>query len=380
MSIKKSLIGKKNLSINLLSSAHRVKATGPGSAWREFLKHFEKEPFASEYQTTNHRKSDADFIHMNTPDPRYKWHMRRGKYHGVTIFNVLFIPHTHTDNSYDHQNWIHRLFLKKIISWSNYFLTHVDELVVVNPMFINDLVDIGVDRSKITYIPNVVDSSGFSPVSNVERLELRKKYNLFKDEFIVVSVGQLQTRKGVKDFIEVAKKLPKYKFIWLGSFAFKKMSHGHKEIEQFVSNPPDNVFFKGRVSPEEVNDYLNVSDLFFMPALNELFPMSILEAANVNVPMLLRDLPEYAEIFNFTKYLKANNNADFAKIIDKLATNKESYAAAKGYSQAIAKKYDHDIICQEWDSYYNRLSTKYKDRINNRHNKEARKEARKRYK
>ncbi len=376
---KINLQKNKKLSVNLLSSAHTVKATGPGSAWREFLKNFKNKPFTTEYNAFVNRKKDADIIHVNSPDPRYKWKMRRGVYRGIVVFNVHFIPGTHTDTSYDPKNFFHFFIVNKIIKWSNYFLQHADELVVVNPMFIDDLMRIGVKRENITYIPNVVHASGFHKVSAAEKKALRKQYNFFPEDKIVVSVGQLQTRKGVKEFIDVAKKLPDVKFIWLGSFAFKKLSHGHKEIEEFVSNPPENVFFKGRVPIEQVNEYLNCSDIFFMPALSELFPMSILEAANVGIPMVLRDLPEYAEIFNFTKYLKANNNQDFANIIEETLNNQEKYRAAEKVSKAIASKYSADIISGYWDKYYKRISNKYADRLADRTSRTSKKNAKKRY-
>ncbi len=370
----------KKLSINLLSSAHNVKATGPGSAWREFLKNFKNKPLIDNYDVFVDRKKDADIIHINSPDPRYKFQMRHGRYRGIVLYNVHFIPGTHTDNSYDPQNFIHRFFVRSILKWSMHFLTKSDELVVVNPMFINDLVRLGISEEKITYIPNVVHTSEFHKVTASEKAELRKKHNFFPEDKIIIAVGQLQTRKGVKDFIEVAKMLPEFKFIWLGSFAFKKLSHGHHEIEEFVSNPPENVFFKGRVPINEVNEYLNCANIFFMPALNELFPMSILEAANVEIPMLLRDLPEYAEIFSFTDYLRANNNKDFADIIKNVLNNKEATKSAAATSKAIATKYSADIISKQWDDYYQRISHKYKDRLSKRDLPTAKSEAKKRFK
>ncbi len=377
---KDQMDNTKKLSLNLLSSAHKVAGTGPGSAWREFLKNFKNKPFVDEYEVFVNRKRDADIVHINSPDPRYKFQMRHGRYHGVVLHSVHFIPKTHTDNSFEPKNFLHRLFLKSILKWSYYFLKKSDELIVVNPLFIKDLINLGVAKDKITYIPNVVHNSEFHKVSAAQKAEFRKKHNFFPNDKIVVAVGQLQTRKGVKDFIEVAKDLPEVKFIWLGGFAFRKLSHGHKEIQEFLANPPANVFFKGRVQIKEVNEYLNLSNIFFMPALNELFPMSILEAANVGIPMLLRDLPEYAEIFSFTKYLKANNNTDFVNIIKTVFTNKAVASEAVKTSKAIAATYSADIIAKQWDEYYQRISHKYSERLSKRHAITAKSEAKKRFK
>jgi 1,2-diacylglycerol-3-alpha-glucose alpha-1,2-galactosyltransferase len=37
-----------------------------------------------------------------------------------------------------------------------------------------------------------------------------------REKFIVLSVGQVQTQKGVMDFIEVANHMPDIQFVWAG--------------------------------------------------------------------------------------------------------------------------------------------------------------------
>ena len=49
---------------------------------------------------------------------------------------------------------------------------------------------------------------------------VRKKYGFNATDFIVLGAGQVQTRKGVKDFVEVAKKTPDINYVWCGGFSF----------------------------------------------------------------------------------------------------------------------------------------------------------------
>lgn len=45
--------------------------------------------------------------------------------------------------------------------------------------------------------------------------------NIGKDKFVVLGVGQIQHRKGVLDFVEVAKEFPELQFVWAGGLLFE---------------------------------------------------------------------------------------------------------------------------------------------------------------
>lgn len=48
----------------------------------------------------------------------------------------------------------------------------------------------------------------------------------------MIGIGQVQHRKGVLDFIEVAKKLPDVQFVWAGGFSFGKITSGYEELKK----------------------------------------------------------------------------------------------------------------------------------------------------
>ncbi|MEG0273813.1 MAG: glycosyltransferase, partial [Longicatena sp.] len=62
----------------------------------------------------------------------------------------------------------------------------------------------GISRDKMVYIPNYVSKEEFYPKPKEACDVLRKKYEIDPDAFVVIGVGQVQLRKGVLDFIEVA--------------------------------------------------------------------------------------------------------------------------------------------------------------------------------
>ena len=62
--------------------------------------------------------------------------------------------------------------------------------------------------------------------------DIRKKYGINVDDFVVLGAGQVQNRKGVLDFAEVARKLPDITFIWAGGFSFGAITDGHNELKK----------------------------------------------------------------------------------------------------------------------------------------------------
>ena len=174
---------------------------------------------------------------------------------------------------------------------------------------------------------------------------------------MVLGVGQVQTRKGVLDFIECAKKLPDIKFVWCGGFSFGKITDGYDELKKIYDNPPKNVKFLGIIPRNEMNDMYNMADILFMPSYNELFPMSILEAVNSHKPLLLRNLDLYHDIL-FDKYISGKNNKEFIKKIKVLRDDKELYRKEIKHSKEISEFYSKENVLQLWIDFYTEIVNK----------------------
>lgn len=84
------------------------------------------------------------------------------------------------------------------------FYKRMDYLVTVNPVFIDKLAEYGISKEKITYIPNVVSEKNFYPLKEEAKRKIRKKYGIRPEAFTVLCAGQLQKRKGIFDFLDVA--------------------------------------------------------------------------------------------------------------------------------------------------------------------------------
>ena len=338
---------KKKIRINMLSMADSVDGQGVGSAYLELMKLL-KEDGKDDFEILlNDKIKNSDIIHAHTIEPRNYLKLKRAKV--PTIAYVHFLPDT-LDGSIKLPKLAFKIFKKYVIS----FYKSADHLVVVNPIFKKDMIKAGLDENKITYIPNFVSKEKFYKKNNNEIMEIRKKYNLNKDDFVVLGAGQVQNRKGVLDFVEVAEKLPDIKFIWAGGFSFGAITDGHEKLKKVMENPPKNVKFLGIIPRDNMNDLFNAADLLFVPSYNELFPMTILEACSTDTPLLLRNLELYEDIL-FKKYLCADNNEKFAKLIEKLKNDKNTYNEAVENAKYISKFYSKDNIYKIWKEYYTGL-------------------------
>ena len=332
------------LNLIMYSSADKIAGQGVGSAYLEQVQLIQEGASDLFNVYINNWIKTPDIQHFHTIDPQHYVKMFDKK--AVNIAYCHFLPDT-LEGSVKMPKPAMKAFSKYVIE----FYKAADRLVVVNPIFIKDLSRYGIPKENIYYIPNFVSKEQFHIKSKEEKSRIRQEYGFTDDDFIIFDAGQVQTRKGVLDFVEVAKRLPQYQFVWAGGFSFGPITDGYEELKKLQKNPPKNVHFLGIIPREKMVDLYNVADVLFMPSYNELFPMTILEAVNMNVPLVLRDLDLYREIL-FGHYLKADDNDTFCNLIQDLHDNPKLYRKAQSDSAKISEYYSRDHVLSMWRKFY----------------------------
>ena len=340
---------QRKIGIRMLSSATSVPGQGVGSAYMEQVSLIKEQSDLFEVYE-NKEKGITQINHVHTVNPSYR--MKMDKHH-VNVIYVHFLPTT-LNGSIKLPPLSFKVFKKYVTNTYK----KADEIVVVNPIFIDPLIKLGCKKENITYIPNYVSSDEFHPIDQKTIEEGKKKYGIPAGKFVVLGCGQVQTRKGVLDFIETAKKLPGVEFVWAGGFSFGKMTDGYKELKEAMESHPENVHFIGLLPRSEMNLVFNIADLFFMPSFDELMPMSILEACCCQKPLLLRDLDLYQGIF-FKHYAEAHDVDGFVSEIKKLQEDQDYYAHCVEESKAINTYYGKEHVASLWREYYPRVLHKW---------------------
>lgn len=329
--------------INMLSKADRIKGQGVLSAHDEQVNLIKTE-LKEEVQVFENGMKFCNIMHYHTINPGFFFGLPLAKLFGKTVGYVHFLPETLEGSIH-----IPKPFKKVFYWYVIQFYKNMDYLVTVNSYFIERLAAYGIDKNKVTYIPNFVSEEQFYKIE--DKKGLREKYGIKEEEFVVLCAGQLQKRKGIFDFIETAKKMPQIKFLWAGDFAFGKISDGFEEIKKIAANPPANVSFLGLIERENMNEIYNLADVMFLPSFEELFPMTILESMNSGTPILLRNLDIYKDIL-FDFYLSGSQVEDFVQIIQELRENAEFYQKAEEMSFRGHKFYSRQHVASMWKEFY----------------------------
>lgn len=331
------------ITIKMSYTGENVEGQGVGAATLEQV-NLIKDLCKDEFNVQIKKGRKFDILHVHTVNLSSYFSATRTK--KPTVAHVHFLPET-LEGSIK----LPKLFMKVFAKYFLKLYRSVDNLVVVNPIFIEDLVKYKIPRERITYIPNFVSEETFKKLEDSQIEKIKDEFGISKDAFVVIGVGQVQTRKGVLDFLEVAKKCPNLTFVWAGGFSFGAITDGYKELKNATENPPSNVKFLGIIPRARMNEIYNIANVLFMPSYNELFPMAILESCSVGTPLLLRDLELYKDIL-FDGYVRSNDNDSFAKILNGFANNDQSYQDAISHAAKIKQYYSRENIRKIWIEFY----------------------------
>lgn len=338
------------ITINMFSSADKVAGQGVGSAYLELIKML-KDRFSDEFEININRYTKSQISHYHTIDLPF-YFSTFSKKRGRKIGYVHFLPET-LEGSLKIPQPFKGIFYHYVIA----FYKRMDELVVVNPTFIDQLVAYGISREKVTYIPNFVDSREFHPLTAEKKQVLRQQLGISPTKFVVLGSGQIQERKGVFDFIRLAKQNPQVQFIWAGGFSFGRITDGYQQLKKVVDNPPANLLFPGIVSRQRINELNNVADLFLLPSYNELFPMSVLEAFSSGTAVMLRDLDLYHAIIQ-GDYIPAKDVNQMQERITELVADPTQLAQWQERAHQASQRYSKEHLAARWHEFYTEQAAK----------------------
>lgn len=297
------------------------------------------------YVDRNHKRSDV--LIATAVYPRFYLLLKKKR---KTVAMVHFLPET-LDESIHLPKFLLDLYKRYVLS----FYKRAKALVTVNPFFVEKLVDLGFERERVHAIPNYVSAETFHPLSVREKLSARKEFGIPDSAFVVMGCGQTQPRKGIQDFIAVAEDNPNMTFLWAGGFTFGRLTADYGPIKKMMSSPPPNVRFLGIVPNYRMNLLYNCADVFFMPSYDELFPMTLLEASNVNLPLLVRDLELYKPVL-CGKALTGRDNIEFSTELKRLIKDPIYRAESAIKASELAEIYSAENVYSIWDDFLTQVA------------------------
>jgi glycosyltransferase involved in cell wall biosynthesis len=156
---------------------------------------------------------------------------------------------------------------------------------------VEELIDLGVSTQKVRQFTYWIDTSLFKPSS---KDKLKERFNV-KEEFVVLFVGRLIKKKGLKILINAYKNIKgHHRLIIAGDGPLK---------DDVISEAQKNskIRYAGRLSGQELVNYYALSDLVIVPSIHdEGFGRVILESLAVGTPVLGSDRGSIPEAMDNT--------------------------------------------------------------------------------
>ena len=205
-------------------------------------------------------------------------------------------------------------------------------------------------KAPVYSISNGVDTDFFAP-DEARRAAFRRRWRLKEGERAVISVGHTIARKGLPEFLDLARRMPDVRFLWFGWTDPRLIP---AEITQAIRNAPPNVLFPGFVDRERLREAYQGADVFAFLSHEETEGIVVLEALACGTPTVVRDIPVYDGWLRDgeTVYKAANQTEFLQRVSDLLAGTLPDVTAA---GRRVARERSYDAVGRRLRSIYRRV-------------------------
>lgn len=306
-----------------------LKKSGIGRA----LQHQKKALELQGVQTTFDPRDTYDFVHINSTFKQSAKFM-----HSLQARGIPVLVHGHSTEE-DFRNsfraweriepWFDRN-LKRIYGSADIIVTptNYSKRLIENYPYV---------RCPVRALSNGIDLENYAPNPDAVR-EYLDYFKLKPQQKVVIGIGLPFERKGLIDFIDVARKMPDITFIWFGHLARFATA---RKILRAIAKKPSNVVLPGYISGAVIRGALQRADAMLFPSYEETEGIVVLEALASRLPLIIRDIPVYEDWLQAgVNCFKGVNNEDFTRIIYSIYEQDLTSMVEAGYQVAKARSLD----------------------------------------
>lgn len=281
-----------------------IATSGIGRAMKHQMKALE----LAHVEYTTNPSDDYDILHINTVGMTSQTMISSAKSRGKKVIYHAHSTEEDFKNSFVLSNQVAPIFKKVLIS----LYSQADAIITPTPYSKSLIENYGIDLP-IYPISNGIELSKYE--YDKEKVKAFYKYFSLKEtDKIVISVGLYFERKGILDFIEVARQLPNYKFIWFG---YTNPFIIPTSVRDVVYDHPDNVFFPGYIKGGILEGAYASANCFFFPSYEETEGIVVLEALASKQHVIVRDIGVFNPwLQDKVHCYKGNNNDEFVQLIE----------------------------------------------------------------
>ena len=175
------------------------------------------------------------------------------------------------------------------------------------------------------FLPNGIDGEKFHPVGAPRKRQLRDKYRIPQDKFVVLHVGYIAPRRGIQTLIKIAR-IQDVHVILVGATSWIEPD---ETLVKGLKTAGCTLFLKYLPNIEEM---YQVSDCFVFPGMGQLakdgagfdgpnqspsieIPLSVLEALSCGIPVVARKFGGLADMFRGGIHFAANEEDIIKQVI-----------------------------------------------------------------
>ena len=279
--------------------------------------------------TLDPKCKDYDIIHINFYGPKSYLLAKKAKKMGKKI-----VYHAHSTEEDFKNSFILSNQVSKLFKWWICKCYRLGDVIITPTEYSKELLEKYHLNRPIYAISNGIDMTFFEKNEKGGK-EFRKQFGYKDTDKVIMGVGLYIERKGILTFVELAKRLPKYKFIWFG---YSPLTFSPNKIKKAVHTKLDNLVFAGYVEPEVLRKAYSGADLYLFPTLEETEGIPILEALTARIDTVINDIP----IFNFLEdgkdVYKAKTLEDWEDKIKGVLEGRLPALTESGYQKVLPRE------------------------------------------
>ncbi len=280
----------------------------------------------------------------------------------VHTYHTMYEDYIHyiTKGYFDHAS-------KKIVEYLTLFYCDktISELIVPTKKTYDLFKEKYKVRRNVHIIPTGIEIDRFYKEKFTSGMldKYRKKFNLQKDDFIILFVGRLAQEKNVEFLIDaqkdIIKKYPKCKLMIIGdgpdSIKYQKLAK-KLGIEQ-------NVIFTGKVPWEDIPNYYQLASIFATASITETQGLTVIEAMAASVtPVCIDDESFRNVIIDGLNGKIFKNKRGYKKEVINLISNGEELKTLSRQARRSSEQYSSKYYAERVLDVYN-IAIKNKPRF-----------------
>lgn len=285
------------------------------------------------------RNPHIQIIHCNTPIGGVIGRLAGKKYKKKVIYTA------HGFHFYKGAPFFNRTVLKYIEKW---LAKYTDLLITINKEDFEVAKPFKLRKGgKIIYIPGVgIDLTPFTDVKKNNKSNIRKELGLTYKDIIVISMGDLVTRKNYDHALRIIAKAHNKKIQYLicgdGNNKDKLINLARR------LNIEEQIHFLGYRT--DIQELLNISDIFMLTSMQEGLPRSVMEAMKAGLPCIVSDIRGNRDLIENEKggYLcPLDNVSRWIHALNKLTSDKRLRQRMGNENRKQIERFDLNIIQKE---------------------------------